>query len=116
MTLQEKIQNKLARIGIIGVGYVGLPLAIDKVKKGFKTYVWDTNDDKINALQVFKSYIPDVHDEDLKHPHFYPKHYLKELHLCEILMICVPTPLTKDKQPDTSYIENVVRQIKRAFR
>lgn len=115
MTLPERLKQKLARLGVIGAGYVGLPLAVEKAKKGFKTFLWDTNDDKIDQLQAGHSYIPDVKDEDLKNPKLIPCHYLRDLNACHVITICVPTPLTADKRPDTSYIETVVNQLKRAF-
>ncbi len=108
MEIEEKIENKQAKIGIIGLGYVGLPLAASFLKVGFPVVGVDKDSTKIKMLRDGKSYIGDVKSED-----FYP--YIKNgkfivsadyntLRESDAINICVPTPFTKNKEPDISYI------------
>ena len=116
MNLIEKIDNRSTKIGVIGLGYVGLPLAMEFVKAGFQVTGIDIDENKISSLNDGKNYINDVNDKDLENA--VNKGFLsgsndfrlvKDL---DALSICVPTPLNKEKNPDISYIVSVMDKIK----
>lgn len=105
--LIQKVESGNAIIGILGMGYVGLPLAISFAKR-FNVLGFDVNQVLINNLQHGKSYISDVSPEDIDRvlgQSFSPTTDSSKLNDCDFLIICVPTPLTKDKKPDLSYIK-----------
>jgi UDP-N-acetyl-D-glucosamine dehydrogenase len=109
--LSENIQNKTACIGIIGLGYVGLPLAIAFSTK-FKTVGFDVNESYVNEIQKGKSNIIDVPDETLQKyldKSFYPTSDSQKLSECEFLIICVPTPLTEQKEPNLKYVKSATQ-------
>ena len=116
MDLNQKIDNRSAKIGVIGLGYVGLPLAIEFVKAGFNVIGIDIDEKKINSLNNKKNYIKDV-DDDLLEKAINEKKltatrdfsFVKEL---DSISICVPTPLNKQKDPDISFIISVMEKIK----
>ncbi|MGC9516132.1 MAG: nucleotide sugar dehydrogenase [Methanomicrobiales archaeon] len=103
--LTTKIKNQSAVIGIVGLGYVGLPLAVSFSKK-FKVVGYNNNQEKVDILKNGKSYIEDVKDEDIDLNSFHPTYDYQELEKCDFIIIAVPTPLREDKSPDLSYIEN----------
>ena len=106
--LLTKIKNKKARVGIIGLGYVGLPLAIEVGRVGFEVYGFDISENKVKLINAGKSDIDDVPDAAVKD--LVNKGKLKafttpeNLKKCDTISICVPTPLSKTKDPDVSYI------------
>ena len=111
--LTTKITEQSAEIGIIGQGYVGLPLAMAFAKK-FTVFGYDVCSDTIERLRAGKSHIHDVTDEQLSrylgHTYF-PTSDPEDLRRCDILIICVPTPLSEDKIPDLSYIKSACTTI-----
>ena len=116
MNLIEKINDKSAKVGIIGLGYVGLPLAVEFANAGFQVLGIDINEDKVKAVNSSKNYIKDIDDNVfnnavknklLKADDDYSK--VKDL---DAISICVPTPLNKEKNPDISYIVSVMDGIK----
>jgi UDP-N-acetyl-D-glucosamine dehydrogenase len=110
--LRQKIINKQAKIAIIGLGYVGLPLAIEFKKSGFETLGIDIDKQRVNTVNRGKSYVLDITDEELKDSRlqaFWDYKYLKDV---DIIIICVPTPLRKSKEPDISNIIQAVKKIK----
>ncbi len=115
--LKEKILNIKARIGIIGLGYVGLPLALSFAKKGFRVYGIDIDKDRIKRLNSHKSYILDVSSADIKDAmakkRFAVTADFGRIKECDAVIICVPTPLYKTKEPDVSYIVSAVNNIKK---
>lgn len=115
--LKEKILNRKAKIGIIGLGYVGLPLAITFSKKGFKVYGIDIDKDRVKRLNSGKSYILDVKTQDIKEAmakkSFIVTTDFGRIKECDAVIICVPTPLYKTKEPDVSYIVSAVEKIKK---
>ena len=113
-----KIENKIAKIGIIGLGYTGLPLAIAFAKR-FNVVGYDINEKTVNHLLNGESHILDVGNSDLKqylNNSFYPTTDHKELEKCDFIIICVPTPLTEAKEPDLSYIKNACETIAKILR
>lgn len=115
--LKKKIAAKKALIGVMGLGYVGLPLAVEIAKKGFKVIGIDTNLSRIRRLKKDISYISDVSMADIrkarKSGKFCPAADFSLLGQSDIILICVPTPLTRNKIPDLSYVIEAVKKISR---
>ena len=121
MGLKEKIDSGSARVGIIGLGYVGLPLACECVRAGFPVTGIDNDPEKVEQLNRGSSYVQDVPDELLK-SRIGPKGLtattdVTALRDCDAVIICVPTPLRKTRDPDISYIvaavDSIVREMHR---
>ncbi len=113
--LLEKIRNKTARIGVIGLGYVGLPLAVEKAKAGYRVTGFDIQDSKVGMVNEGKNYIGDVIDVDLSEVVKNGKlkatsdfGFIKDT---DCIAICVPTPLDVNKQPDISYVKDAAHKI-----
>lgn len=106
--LEEKLRNKSARIGIVGLGYVGLPLALAFSEAGFKVLGFDIQQKRVNLVNQGRSYIADVSSDRLSAIRV--KKLLEattdqsKLGEVDVICICVPTPLTKTKDPDLSYV------------
>jgi len=113
--LKNKLLSKSATLGVVGLGYVGLPLAVEKAKAGFKTIGFDIQKSKVEMVNKGENYIGDVVNEDLK-----------EIVLSQLLSattdfgqvakadcvcICVPTPLDQYQQPDLSYVKSSAENI-----
>ncbi len=108
--LLQKIQDKTLIMGVCGLGYVGLPLAVDKAKHGFKTIGFDVQQEKVNLVNAGKNYIGDVVNADLEElvksgmlratSDF---SFVKDV---DFIAICVPTPLDRHQQPDISYVRD----------
>src|SRR6516165_11907830 len=114
-TLRDKIRSRKARAGVVGLGYVGLPLAVELAKAGFHVTGIDLDPRKVEQINDGGSYIPDVQTKDVQALH--AKGLLdatsdfavvREL---DTVNICVPTPLRKTKDPDMSYIVSAVEGI-----
>lgn len=114
MTLQ-KIKEKKAHIGIIGLGYVGLPLAIEFCKTGFQVTGLDIDQEKIDLLSQGKSYIKHISGEKIKHLNKEGKFKGSTNHTLirnlDCILICVPTPLNKNREPDMSYVISTAQKI-----
>lgn len=113
--LEKRILSKKAKVGIIGLGYVGLPLAITFVKSGFKVYGIDIDKNKVGRLKMGKTHILDVSSEEIKEAlkeGFVVTSDFSRIRELDAVIICVPTPLYKTKEPDVSYIVAAVEKIK----
>jgi UDP-N-acetyl-D-glucosamine dehydrogenase len=108
--LQNKIKNGSAIIGIVGLGYVGLPLATIFSKK-FKVIGYNKNKEKIKLLKKGISYIEDVKDNEIDLDNLYPTDDYSYLKNCDFIIIAVPTPLRGDKSPDLSYIKKAGEEV-----
>ena len=112
MDLLQRIKSGEARVGIIGLGYVGLPLAVEFAKAGLHVIGYDVDQSKIDSLSAGKSYIPDVPSEELaavvKAGTFRATTDQRELANVDIIDICVPTPLRKTRDPDLSYVVKAI--------
>lgn len=108
--LIEKITNKSAKIGIIGLGYVGLPLALEFAIKGFETTGFDIDEKKIPLLMNGESYIKHIRKDRIKEAvesrKFGATTDFSLLTTCDCIIICVPTPLDHHREPDLTFIEN----------
>ncbi len=107
-SLLNKIRSKQTRVGVIGLGYVGLPLAVEFAAAGFQVTGFDVDPSKVEAVNAGRSYIPDVPQVDLERVvasgHFRATTDVAELATMDVADICVPTPLRKTKDPDLSYV------------
>lgn len=108
--LLEKIEKKTIIAGVVGLGYVGLPLAVEKAKAGFKTIGFDVQKSKVDMVNVGHNYIGDVVDSDLEKLVEEGKlsatadfSFIKDV---DFIAICVPTPLDKHQEPDISYVRD----------
>lgn len=108
--LLQKIEDKSATIGVIGLGYVGLPLALEFANKKFNTIGFDIDEKKIPILMQGDSYIKHIPSKKIKSvidsKHFEATSDFSRLNSCDCIIICVPTPLDHHRQPDLSFIEN----------
>lgn len=120
MDLRTKILKKKARIGVIGLGYVGLPIAVGYASKGFFTIGIDTDERRIENLNQGKNYIPDVDSEKLQKLIKAGKLSATTDYSCvstlDVIFICVPTPLRENKDPDISYILDAGKNIAKRLR
>jgi UDP-N-acetyl-D-glucosamine dehydrogenase len=118
-SLANKISDRSAKVGIVGLGYVGLPLAVEYAKAGFNVTGIDLNTAKTEGVNTGKSYIGDIHDEELAPLVTAGKlrattdfSVIRDL---DTVNICVPTPLRKTKDPDMSYIVAATQEIAKYF-
>lgn len=117
--LAELIQNHSVRLAVIGQGYVGLPLAVEFARAGFRVNGLDTDRERVSALNDGLSYSPDVESERLLEL-LADKRYratsdFSALDESEVVIICVPTPLRKSKDPDISFVVAAAEQIAARF-
>lgn len=118
--LLDKIQKKTAIVGVVGLGYVGLPFAVEKAKVGYRVIGIEQNPLRAEKISRGENYISDVKDEDLRAlveggkisavTHF------DRIPEMDVIVICVPTPLTKNLTPDLTYVEKVTREIAKRLR
>jgi UDP-N-acetyl-D-glucosamine dehydrogenase len=117
VSLIDSIKNKEAKLCVIGLGYVGLPLLVEYARAGFQTIGIDVNDDKVKNVNDAKSYIGDVLEEDLKSAvgsgRLSATTDFSVLAEVDTVNICVPTPLRKTRDPDISYIVSAVEHIQK---
>jgi UDP-N-acetyl-D-glucosamine dehydrogenase len=110
--LLERIRTKQARVGVIGLGYVGLPLAVEFAHRGFPTTGFDIDESKARAINGGHSYIPDVAESDLRKVVasglLRATNDMSQLADMDVIDIAVPTPLRKTKDPDLSYVVKAV--------
>lgn len=113
--LKDKIKTRSAKIGVVGLGYVGLPLAIEFARKGYQTIGIDTDVSKIKLIHQKKNYIKDIISKDFLYAinnHFFKAYSsFEKIHDLDIIYICVPTPVTKNKTPDITFIMDAVKNI-----
>lgn len=113
--LKTKIKSKQGHIGIIGLGYVGLPLAVEFGKAGFTVTGFDNDEAKVFSIAKGESYILDVPSEDIKElvssKKFQATTDKTLLNKVDVIIICVPTPLRKTKEPDISFILQAAEEI-----
>ncbi|MEJ1117719.1 nucleotide sugar dehydrogenase [Phyllobacterium sp. CCNWLW109] len=118
--LSQKLLTQQAKAGVIGLGYVGLPLAITLARSGFHVTGFDVDPAKIIALDAGNSYIEAVSNADLAKEtsagRFRSSDDFGQLASCDVIVICVPTPLTKHRDPDLSYVEATSRSIAATLR
>ena len=115
MDILDRIRSRQARIGIIGLGYVGLPLAVEFARAGFGVVGFDVDTGKIDKINAGTSYIPDIGDADLAAVvaggRLSATTDMKQLGGMDVVDICVPTPLRKTRDPDLSYVVQAVEAV-----
>jgi UDP-N-acetyl-D-glucosamine dehydrogenase len=113
--LVERIRTKQAKIGIIGLGYVGLPLAIEFARKGFHVTGFDVDAAKARLINARQTYIPDVSEAELAEAvesrHLRATSDMSLLTDMDVADVCVPTPLRKTKDPDLSYVVRALEAV-----
>ncbi len=118
--LERKIEDGSLMVGIIGLGYVGLPLSLTFLRKGIRVIGFDLDDAKITALDQGKSYIRHIPSDELagfvRDRQFSATSDFNRLDEPDALLICVPTPLTKNREPDLKYIEATGQAIAKVLR
>jgi UDP-N-acetyl-D-glucosamine dehydrogenase len=118
--LEELIAEKSARIGVVGLGYVGLPLIVEICLKGFSSIGFEVDERKAADINAGRSYIVDVTSDDVKKCVASKKLTattdFSKLAECDAIIICVPTPLRKTKDPDMSYILTAGKEIQKSLR
>ncbi len=115
LSLKNKIEKRTAKVVVIGLGYVGLPLAVEKAKAGFPVIGIDRKKERVDMVNEGKNYIPDVLDAELravvKTRRLKATQNFDVVSETDIICICVPTPLTKNKEPDIQYIQSVTEML-----
>ena len=118
--LEDKIRSRTALVGVIGLGYVGLPFAVEKGKVGFKVLGIEQNPRRAEKINQGINYIPDVNNDELeslvKGGHLRAVSDFEEVASLDVIVICVPTPLTTNLTPDLTYVCNVTEEIARRLR
>ncbi len=118
--LAERIDSRDARIGVIGLGYVGLPLSVEFVNAGFDVTGFDIDASKVESIERGESYIEDVPSAKLAEAkatgRLHASADFSGLSRLDIINICVPTPLTRTKDPDVSHMASAVEEIRRRLR
>ena len=111
--LSSLIISKKATIGIIGLGYVGLPLSILFSKSGYRVIGFDINEDKINKIQNNQTYIERIPNKDIQlilKKGFCTSDF-SNISNCDFIIICVPTPLKKNNTPNLDFVKNTIQFI-----
>jgi UDP-N-acetyl-D-glucosamine dehydrogenase len=118
--LRERIEARQACIGVVGLGYVGLPLAIEFAKAGFAVVGFDLDAKKVDAIGEGASYIEDVPAEQIAKAvgggKLAATTDFGQLSRCDVINVCVPTPLTKTKDPDVSHMAKALEDIRKRLR
>ena len=118
--LSAALQARTAKAGVIGLGYVGLPLAISIARAGFEVVGFDIDPSKISAVETGQSYIEAVPNDILQAEtsagRFRATCDFAQLSQCDVIAICVPTPLTRHRDPDLSFVERTCRKIAETLR
>ncbi|TIV09718.1 MAG: nucleotide sugar dehydrogenase, partial [Mesorhizobium sp.] len=118
--LLNRISTRAAEVGVIGLGYVGLPLAVAVARAGFPVSGFDIEAHKVESLNNGQSYIEAVTSTVLAGQvasgRFRATADFAELAVCEVIIICVPTPLTKNREPDLSFVRNTAGTIAKHLR
>jgi UDP-N-acetyl-D-glucosamine dehydrogenase len=113
--LLDRIRTRKAKIGVIGLGYVGLPLAVEFARRGFDVSGFDVDETKTSQINAGRSYIPDVPEAELtevvKAGRMRGTTRMSDLGNMDVIDICVPTPLRKTKDPDLSYVVRAVEAV-----
>jgi UDP-N-acetyl-D-glucosamine dehydrogenase len=118
--LRERIRTRTARVAVIGQGYVGLPLALEFARCGFTVVGLDTDPDRVAALTLGQPHTPDVPSEDLlaalAEGRYRATSDFSLLEHADVVIICVPTPLRKSKEPDISFVMAAGEEVAARFR
>jgi UDP-N-acetyl-D-glucosamine dehydrogenase len=115
--LEQRLENRTARLAVIGLGYVGLPLAVELAQAGFEVHGIDIDEQRVRQLNQGRSYIQDVPTADVaalvRQKRLTATTDFSVLKKCDTVNICVPTPLSKQRDPDVSYIVAAATEVAR---
>ena len=118
--LEQRLRSREAVVGVIGLGYVGLPLAVSFAEVGFSVVGFDVSDLAVNGLNAGRSHIDDISSERvaslISRRAFRATNDVTDLRACDAIFICVPTPFDKLKTPDLSYVEAATRTVAKVLR
>jgi UDP-N-acetyl-D-glucosamine dehydrogenase len=118
--LKARIEARTAVVGVVGLGYVGLPLAVEQARAGFSVVGLDDNGRKVEQVNRGESYVPDVAAAEVvaarRSGRLQATTDYRELARADVILICVPTPLTANKEPDLSYILAVADRVRAVMR
>ena len=118
--LKRKILTRKARVAVIGLGYVGLPLAVNFAKAGFKVFGLDKDTDRVERVNRKQSYILDIRSREIARVvdsgRFEARTTFDVLTTVDVVIICVPTPLKRKYTPDISYIVSAIRTVRKYFK
>jgi UDP-N-acetyl-D-glucosamine dehydrogenase len=118
--LIAKILNRSAKIGVVGLGYVGLPLAVEKAKVGFSVLGVENNSVRANSVNAGDNFIGDVDDDELQElvsaNKLYAEVNFDNIAECDVVVVCVPTPLTKNLAPNLDYVISVTKELAKHLR
>ena len=118
--LLKKVVSKEFKVGIIGLGYVGLPLALGFCEKGITTFGFDININIINSLRRGKSYIEHICSNELEkyiyNKKLNPDTNIENIKKVDVIIICVPTPLNKNKEPDLTFIKDSLFSVRNSLK
>jgi UDP-N-acetyl-D-glucosamine dehydrogenase len=118
--LSERLRNRSARVSVIGQGYVGLPLAVELARAGFSVMGLDTDLDRVEALNAGRPHTPDVESRELaalrEAGRYAATADLAVLANSDVVIVCVPTPLRKSKDPDISFVARAAAEVAARFR
>ena len=115
---KERIHRKKIKIAVVGLGYVGLPLAIEFAKKGIDVLGIEIDKDRLNHIKKKESYITDISNKELRQVlgKFTATADFAALKIIDVVIICVPTPLRRKYHPNISYIQQAVKSISKNLR
>jgi UDP-N-acetyl-D-glucosamine dehydrogenase len=118
--LEQSLRNRTAVVGVVGLGYVGLPLIRSFVAAGFRTMGFDIDQSKVDRLLAGESYIRHISSawiaESLEQERFEPTADMARLREADAVLVCVPTPLSESRDPDLSYIRSTMEQLAAVLR
>jgi len=116
----QRVNADNACVGVVGLGYVGLPLGLAFARKGVKVIGFDIDPKKIESLEAGKSYLKHIAAQDIggfvKNGMITPTTDFSKIGACDAILMCVPTPLNANREPDTSYVESTGRTIAKHMR
>jgi nucleotide sugar dehydrogenase len=121
VSLLEKFKDRTARVGVVGLGYVGLPFAVEKAKVGFHVLGFDRSAERVARVNAGDNYIGDVRDHELRaavrdQGLLEATTDWERLAAMDVIVICVPTPLTRNLTPDLQYVQAVTEEVARRLR
>jgi UDP-N-acetyl-D-glucosamine dehydrogenase len=120
LSLRHKIETRTAKVGVVGLGYVGLPFAVEKAKAGFTVVGIEQNPNRVDRVNQADNYIADVADADLRAAvdsgRLFATTSFNKVADLDVVVICVPTPLTKNLTPNLDYVEGVTRSLAQHLR
>ena len=118
--LMAKIEKRTAKVGVVGLGYVGLPLALTFREQGFPTLGVDIDPNKIESIKMGRTYIKTITSERISEANASQKFEYStdfaKLAAADAVIICVPTPLNANREPDMTFIENSARAVAKSLR